>query len=335
MLARVYQRVLPCARLFAEDAAKWADFTETYAKVLSSPEHDEPWRVFHAIRGELPTDSELGNFDAFVLSGSHYSAYEDRPWIHDEADFIRRAHALAQTRLSRTPKLVCICFGCQLAAQALGGAIAKNGHESFVLRSELVSFTKAAEVKPFMRPLVEAARTTTASTPPVEDSSALDNHPIRDSAGAGADAGTGAGTGAGAGAGAGGAGGVGACGAAPAPSSGVSDVTCGVRLLESHGDRVHKVPPRAEVLGVSRGAPLEMWCLDDCVLSIQGHPEFEHSTVLDKIFPAIKAAYGWDDKEAQCRREAVLVPHGHDAFLATVRLFITGGGTWPEAGSLA
>ena len=81
-----------------EDLEKWTGFYNAYKAALGNDATDEPWRVWRATQGEHPTDDEIAEFDGFVMSGSHYSAYEDLPWIQDNLEFIRKAYALATRR---------------------------------------------------------------------------------------------------------------------------------------------------------------------------------------------------------------------------------------------
>ncbi len=47
-----------------------------------------------------------------------------------------------------------------------------------------------------------------------------------------------------------------------------------VNLIVSHQDQVSRVPPQMQVLGGSDFCPNYFCLVDDCALSIQGHPEF-------------------------------------------------------------
>lgn len=58
-----------------------------------------------------------GAFDAYAITGSSAGAYDSLPWIAPLEAFLRRAKGRA--------KLVGICFGHQILAQALGGRVAK------------------------------------------------------------------------------------------------------------------------------------------------------------------------------------------------------------------
>lgn len=62
---------------------------------------------------------DLQTLDAVLITGSSAGVYEDHPWLDPLRDFIRKAHA------SRT-KLVGICFGHQIIADALGGEVRKS-----------------------------------------------------------------------------------------------------------------------------------------------------------------------------------------------------------------
>ncbi len=57
-------------------------------------------------------------YDGYIISGSRYSAYEDLPWIGGLQDFVRQCW-------DQDVKVVGICFGHQLIAQALGGKTEK------------------------------------------------------------------------------------------------------------------------------------------------------------------------------------------------------------------
>lgn len=74
------------------------------------------FRTYAAREGELPARPE--DHDAYVITGSSAGAYEDLPWIPPLEAFIRAAQGRA--------RLVGLCFGHQIMAQALGGRVEKS-----------------------------------------------------------------------------------------------------------------------------------------------------------------------------------------------------------------
>jgi GMP synthase-like glutamine amidotransferase len=66
--------------------------------------------------GELPPD--VGRHSAYLITGSSAGVYEDLPWIAPLITFLRAAKGRA--------RLVGICFGHQLMAEAFGGRVEKS-----------------------------------------------------------------------------------------------------------------------------------------------------------------------------------------------------------------
>ena len=65
---------------------------------------------------ELPARPE--EQDAYIITGSPAGVYDDLPWIEPLKQFLREAKGKA--------KLVGICFGHQIMAEAFGGRVAKS-----------------------------------------------------------------------------------------------------------------------------------------------------------------------------------------------------------------
>jgi GMP synthase-like glutamine amidotransferase len=63
--------------------------------------------MLQACAGELPTVQEAATFDAVIVAGSHYSAYEQHEWI-DQLMVLLRTLAAQGTRMYGC------CFGCQV-----------------------------------------------------------------------------------------------------------------------------------------------------------------------------------------------------------------------------
>ena len=72
--------------------------------------------IYSVKDGIFPT---VAAADGFVITGSPASVHDPLPWIRRLVDFV---HQLDEHRV----KLVGICFGHQLIAQALGGEVSRN-----------------------------------------------------------------------------------------------------------------------------------------------------------------------------------------------------------------
>ncbi len=91
------------------------DCDEMFISVLSGP--GQVWDVYDVEHGAFPED--VSRYDGFVITGSRYSVYEDRPWIKGLLELVREIHR-------REIRLVGVCFGHQTVALALGGEVALN-----------------------------------------------------------------------------------------------------------------------------------------------------------------------------------------------------------------
>ena len=73
-------------------------------------------RTYDVEAGALPPD--VGRHDAYLITGSSAGVYEDLPWIPKLTTFLRAARGKA--------RLVGICFGHQIMAEAFGGRVEKS-----------------------------------------------------------------------------------------------------------------------------------------------------------------------------------------------------------------
>lgn len=92
------------------------DLDAMFSALLHRVDPSVELRFYDAIGRELPESP--AECDGYLLTGSHHSAYEDLPWIKELSNFIRAAHA-------EDTRMVGLCFGHQVIAQALGGRVEK------------------------------------------------------------------------------------------------------------------------------------------------------------------------------------------------------------------
>lgn len=86
------------------------DYNDMFADLLPGD-----WRVYDLTAGDFPEPREC---DAWVVTGSHYSVYDDVPWIHQFKQLVRSIDAAGVPLLG-------VCFDHQMMAHALGGRTAK------------------------------------------------------------------------------------------------------------------------------------------------------------------------------------------------------------------
>ena len=101
-----------------------------YLEGLRGPE--EIWSVYFPAQGELPLEVA---YHGVVLSGGEYCVYDTAvAWTSAAEEWIRRVVNEGGT------KLLGLCYGCQLIAQALGGRVTANPSGKFLYHPDLVSF---------------------------------------------------------------------------------------------------------------------------------------------------------------------------------------------------
>jgi GMP synthase-like glutamine amidotransferase len=88
------------------------DYRDMFHRMVAAVDPDAELQVYDTRRGALPTRTD--ECDAWLLTGSSASVYDDEPWIAGVSDLVGRLHR------DRAPT-VGVCFGHQLIAHALGG----------------------------------------------------------------------------------------------------------------------------------------------------------------------------------------------------------------------
>jgi GMP synthase (glutamine-hydrolysing) len=100
-----------------EWSGRFGEYPDMFIRLLGGLDPDIDFRVYHVEAGEYPAD--IDEVDAYLITGSKFGVYDDEPWIHRLADFVRALHA-------RGKKVVGVCFGHQMVAHALGGRAGKS-----------------------------------------------------------------------------------------------------------------------------------------------------------------------------------------------------------------
>ncbi|HEX8194557.1 MAG TPA: type 1 glutamine amidotransferase [Allosphingosinicella sp.] len=94
-------------------AQRFGDYPAMFAELLGP---GFTVTAYDVTRGEWPPSPEA--HPAYIVTGSPAGVYEDHPWIEPLKAFLRAAKGKA--------KLVGICFGHQIMAEAFGGRVEKS-----------------------------------------------------------------------------------------------------------------------------------------------------------------------------------------------------------------
>ncbi|MFT7392080.1 MAG: GMP synthase-like glutamine amidotransferase [Paracoccaceae bacterium] len=103
----------------------YGTYPQMFARLLDG--HGFEFQTWSVVNGEFPASP--ADADAWLITGSRHGVYEGHAWIPPLEDFICAAKAASVPMAG-------ICFGHQIMAQALGGAVAKSGKGWGVGRQE-------------------------------------------------------------------------------------------------------------------------------------------------------------------------------------------------------
>jgi len=96
---------------------KHGSYSTMFQTLLSAVDDRLVFETYDVVHFEYPEN--VTDCDAYLITGSKSSPYEDKAWMRRLEEEIRLLHA-------REKKLIGICFGHQLIAQALGGEVKKS-----------------------------------------------------------------------------------------------------------------------------------------------------------------------------------------------------------------
>ncbi len=108
--------ILETGRPPAPLVPEYGDYPSMFVNLLENAGLEADTTSFDVKVGELPEHPAA--FDAYLITGSAAGVYEDLPWIGPLEQFLVAAKGRA--------KLVGICFGHQIMAQAFGGKVIKS-----------------------------------------------------------------------------------------------------------------------------------------------------------------------------------------------------------------
>ena len=97
-------------------ASAFGQYPDMFAKVFWALDASIEFKTYEVQFENYPLN--IDDCDAYLITGSKVSAYEDKKWIKALKEYIKTLHA-------NKKKLLGICFGHQIIAEALGGSVKK------------------------------------------------------------------------------------------------------------------------------------------------------------------------------------------------------------------
>lgn len=99
-----------------EFVPEFGEYPQMFIQLLQQVEPQLEFLIYDVEQQQYPDAIE--GIDAWLITGSKSSVYDDKPWIAELEEFVRLLHRQQQV-------VIGICFGHQLVAQALGGKTEK------------------------------------------------------------------------------------------------------------------------------------------------------------------------------------------------------------------
>ncbi|MEH6589259.1 MAG: GMP synthase [Halioglobus sp.] len=109
--------ILKTDKVRPEWVPEFGEYPDMFVTLLKQADPSMEFVTYDVEEGEYPAD--IDEVDAYLITGSKSSVYDDKPWIEPLKGFIRQIN-------TRHKKLVGICFGHQIIADALGGKTEKS-----------------------------------------------------------------------------------------------------------------------------------------------------------------------------------------------------------------
>ena len=95
-----------------EFAEEFGEYPDMFAELLLAVDPGLDLVTYEVVQGEYP--AHLDGVDAYIITGSKLSVYDEVPWVLRLKEFVMELHEAKKT-------LIGICFGHQMVAEALGG----------------------------------------------------------------------------------------------------------------------------------------------------------------------------------------------------------------------
>lgn len=109
--------ILKCDEVLEVFRPPFTDYSDMIQGMFAAVDDSINFDIFDCQAGQYPEQPDA--YDFFISTGSRAGVYEDEPWIKQLIEFVKQLDQLGK-------KLIGICFGHQVIAQAMGGKVMKS-----------------------------------------------------------------------------------------------------------------------------------------------------------------------------------------------------------------
>ncbi len=109
--------ILQCDSVRSTLSAKYGEYADMIKEAVLRIDDDATFEIYQAYKKELPT--AIDECDAYIITGSRDSVFEDFPWIDNLLQFVISLN-------KEKVKVLGFCFGHQIIAKALGGKVERD-----------------------------------------------------------------------------------------------------------------------------------------------------------------------------------------------------------------
>jgi GMP synthase-like glutamine amidotransferase len=106
--------IIETGQVRAELKPRHGNYPDMFVDLLGGLDSRLRFSHHDAVQGALPGNSD--DCDAWLITGSRFTAFERAPWMQRLEDFLRR-------QMQESRPVIGVCFGHQILAQAMGGKV--------------------------------------------------------------------------------------------------------------------------------------------------------------------------------------------------------------------
>ena len=134
--------ILNADTISPEWGKEYGQYPEMFSKIFWDVDSNIKFKTYEIQSNNFPQN--INECDGYLITGSKADAYEDLPWILNLKSFVR-------TLDHHHKKIIGICFGHQIIAEALGGKVQKSkngwhvGVDILKFNNEIPSYGKPGE----------------------------------------------------------------------------------------------------------------------------------------------------------------------------------------------